>query len=298
MSLYDLMNSNSGAAASADAGGAGGAGVTGDGGGAPGGAAEAPLVYADWMNTFGADPLEDGGPSARDYIAKKGFKTADDVAKSLRETERALHSRIPIPKPEETDKWGEVWNKLGRPEAPDQYKIGAPDGFQPDPTFTKPFSERAHAAGLTQAQVEQMVGWWNETAIQSIEQQRAAVDGQISSLKSEWGTNYDKNVQFMNRGAATLGLDKTGVDKLGQALGVDGAAKMLANLGLRVGEDLLHQGDSVVTSLSVEELKAELQSHVRENGIAIRSGDPTAKATHQRLIAQLAAAEKARSAKS
>ncbi|KUR80914.1 hypothetical protein AQZ49_02505 [Novosphingobium sp. FSW06-99] len=278
-----------------------------DGGAAPGGAPPAAgdgapaapatpdpqLTYAPWMDAFGTEPLGEGAPSARDWVAQKGFKSPDEIARSAREAERALHARIPIPKAEETDKWAEVWNKLGRPETPDKYTIGAPDGFQPDPTFTKAFAESAHAAGLTQAQVEGIVGWWNNTAIQSIEGEKARVDAQKAALQSEWGADYGKNLQFMRRGAEALGFDKGAVDKLGGAFGVDGAAKILADLGKRTSEDLLRSGESEIVSLSVPELQAELDRHKRENGAAIRSGDAVARATYDRLIAQLAAAKKA-----
>lgn len=264
---------------------------------APAATPEVQLTYAPWMDAFGTDPLGENAPSARDWVAKKGFKSPDEIAKSARELEQALHARIPIPKAEETDKWAEVWNKLGRPESPDKYQIKAPDGFQTDPQFTSAFAQRAHEAGLTQAQVEQVTGWWNETAMQSLEQQKAQVDSQVASLKSEWGADYGKNLQFMRRGAEAIGFDKDAVDKFGQVFGVDGAAKILANLGKRTAEDMLHQGEGVITSLSVEELQADLTKFTRENATAIRSGDATARSTHQRLISQLAAAQKARDAR-
>jgi len=92
-----------------------------------------------------------------ELMQTKGWSTPDDMAKSYSELEKFVGNRdsiIKLPTEPDSEEWGDIYNKLGRPETPDKYDFKNDSGIELDENSMAAFKETAHKAGLTQAQYE------------------------------------------------------------------------------------------------------------------------------------------------
>ena len=73
------------------------------------------------------------------YVQNKGWGTVPDVVTSYRNLEKLLgvpkDQIIQLPKAEDKEAWGQVFNRLGRPEDPKNYEFGLPK--EADPAFVE-----------------------------------------------------------------------------------------------------------------------------------------------------------------
>ena len=146
-----------GAGAGDGAGGAGGGG--GGGGGGPdnlGGSAAAP-VFAE---TLPAD--------IRGDAAFRDIKDLGGLAKSYLHASKLIgrdpKSVLALPGADDQKAWGEVYDRLGRPPAPDKYQLKAPtlpEGMSVNETLQKNFVAKAWELGFTDKQVGALYDWWN-----------------------------------------------------------------------------------------------------------------------------------------
>lgn len=265
--------------------------------------AAAQVALQDWHKQFSTDPLDRDGPSLQDWVARKGFKDVNGLALQAREAEKALRGRVAIPTdPADTEGWGKVWGQLGRPDTADGYEIKAPDGYEPNPEFTKGFAQAMWGAGASKAQVSAAVDFYNAAVLGGMESdaaaQRALQQQQQANLRSSWGADYGKNIELARRGQSVLGLDAADVDAMGRAMGLDKALIKLAALGGKAGEDFFRSGEGggMLTTLDPAEAKAKLDSWQADpaNRAKLLAGDEAAKAAHKRLIDQLASATEAK----
>lgn len=125
-----------------------------------------------------------------------------------------------------------LYDQLGRPEAPDQYKIDEIDGM--DNTAVDNFRPIAHKHGLTQKQFEGIVAEMTGITGQRNEQIMQEHQEQLQSLKGEWGMAYDQNMQLAEKvrqdyfPQLQMPIEKmdahsiASLHKLGKALGGEG----------------------------------------------------------------------------
>src|SRR5256885_6120890 len=61
------------------------------------------------------------------------FKDVSTLAKSFVDTKRMVGDSIRLPKSDASpEEWGKLYDKLGRPAAPDKYELQTPDGVPVD----------------------------------------------------------------------------------------------------------------------------------------------------------------------
>jgi hypothetical protein len=150
--------------------------------------------------------------------------------------------------PRATPRLKPVYDKLGRPAKPGDYKLTVPEGFPPaEKAYAESVMAAAHGAGLSQKQFETMTGWLYERAGQSLAQQKANQDSQLAnwlgSLKTEWGAAFDTKVE-QSRSALMYYAEKAGVaDELKKAMDETGAGnhpavvKLFNYMGVNLHED-------------------------------------------------------------
>lgn len=159
-----------------------------------------------------------------------------------------------------------LWNKLGRPEKADGYKV--PDKMaaelKDDPMIPK-YREAAHKLGLSGPQFEGLLGWFTtqgaELTAQSDEKFIATSAGEMDKLKGEWGAGFDRKVQAAQATLKKLGFSGDDAEAVERALGT--RRFMLALSG--AGEGLLeavHQpgrpsASTTYAGLTPAEAKAE-----------------------------------------
>lgn len=180
----------------------------------------------------------------RGYVQTKGFKDPTSVVDSYKNLEKLMGApkeRL-LKLPEKSDDatgWNEIYNRLGRPEKADDYKIDIPKEVG-DENFAKWAKELFHENGLTRAQGEKIAAKWNEylqsTAKETVEKHNANITQQETELKKEWGMAFDKNIEMARRAASEFGLDAPTIDKLESAMGWSGVIKFMHNVGSKLGE--------------------------------------------------------------
>ncbi len=139
-----------------------------------------------------------------------------------------------IPPEDKPEEWGELYTRLGRPEAADKYKIDFRE-------IDKPFAETMQKAffdnGLSQKAAAGVVKAWTEM------QEKQAADWTETSKKelAAWeqaqGDGLAKNQELARRGSAALGLDEESLGRVEAAIGTRAFMDLCLKLGNGLSED-------------------------------------------------------------
>lgn len=244
----------------------------------------------DWAK--GADELTSG------YIQNKGWDNPLKAVESYRNLEKLLGAdkagnAVIIPKAEaDAKEWNAVFDRLGRPSAPDGYKVQMPEGG--DPEFHKASLGKFHELGLTQKQGETLMGWYNQTVqdqMQKMEAQRVeAFNAEEAQIKQEWGAAYTQNLAAAQSAARGLGLNADTIDALSSAMGHKATMNLLAQIGSKLGEDKFVSGDlntSFGNAMTPAQAKSQIQSLMSDKDFTAKylKGDADAKARMVQLHA-------------
>lgn len=258
----------------------------GDNGGTPAGAA----------NPAGQQPASwDAGldEDTRAYVQNKGWKDPTDILSSYRNLEKftgGSKNIVELPGEDADEQTlNNFFNRLGRPESPDQYGFKPPEGADPD--LMNWFQQTAHQAGLNKQQAAKLFDAWNEMTGSRMEQMQSQAREQsekaINDLRREWGSAYDTQIDAGKRAVAALGYDEARLNKLEDAMGTAEMLKLFATLGSKMGEDSFEGGRSgdgfgitpAVAKQQVADLKMDKQFMEQ-----YLKGDPDAVSKMKRLM--------------
>lgn len=295
-----------GAAAALGEGGAGGGGTGegGDGGEGAGG-------EADWLEQFSAEGGDAENPSNRDWLKAKGFKTADDVAKSYREAEKAIHSKGGITVPGEGAKPEEIaaFNKaIGVPEKVDGYEFSLPEGVtqeQLDMDLITPLRGLALEAGVPAKGFAALAEGVIKHQLDELQRERTEEDGDRDAKFKEWGGQKDAKRADVDRAMRALNMQPKDFQAIQRGFRAEygtGSARALdlfQKLGAGLSEDTLLGGDGPRRfGVTGAEAQAEIDKLTvdKEFGEKMLKKDPDAVARWDRLNAAVAA-EKDREAR-
>ncbi len=103
------------------------------------------------------------------------------------------------------DDWSVVYDKLGRPESPDQYDLqvnNLPEGQEADADLMKWYAETVHNVGLTPNQAQKLFDAYNVMSVGrgDINQAdvQARVDDGVKQLRSEYGKAFEQRLDSAN----------------------------------------------------------------------------------------------------
>jgi hypothetical protein len=187
---------------------------------------------ASWTETLPDD--------LRGYVETKGFKDPAAVLSSYQNLEKLRgvpeDRLLKLPEKMDADGLAPIYDKLGRPEAPDKYTRALPEGF--DDGVFKAAAETAHKLGLNDAQFSGLQKVMQDQAV-AVEQAR---EEQSAKAFDAWKS---KNAEGFNNAArvmATLGMDEAGLEGL---LAGDKVAlyDFLAKVGGRSAEGQIVHGE-------------------------------------------------------
>lgn len=229
------------------------------------------------------------------FIQNKGWQDPTDMFKSYQNLEKfAGGSKNLLELPGEDadeDSMNEFFNKLGRPETPDQYGFKPPEGA--DPELDSWYRQTAHKHGLTEAQAaglfeeyNQMLDGRLEQTVQQREHQSAQ---EIKDLQKDWGRDYQKNLDQGRIAAKSLGYDEEKLSELESKMGTGEMLKLMATLGSRMGEHSFETGeDSGGFGVSDARARIEIQNLKLDKGFMDKylSGDKDAVSKMKRLMEQ------------
>ncbi len=171
--------------------------------------------------------------------------------------------KIPLPGKTATDEqWNEVYNKLGRPESPDKYKLELKTDVAPvDENVIKGFAQNAHKLGLNNKQAQGILEFYKNTLESSAKEMSVnmeyAQEQAANELRSEWGRAYDDNLRKASAVAKTY-LEPELLDtqlKDGSRLGDNPKIiKAFANIANLLSEDKIvgTEADNILQGREIE----------------------------------------------
>lgn len=239
-------------------------------GGAEGAATPTPAPENNWMSGFDED--------STGYIQNKGWKEPGDVLNAYRQLEsfRGVPEDQLLKLPQsfdDPDAWGDIYQKLGRPESGADYQLpefNPPEGVMDATDF---FRDMAHKHGLSQRQAEGMYADWNAHVSESAEQMsidaqnemESKVEVEMTGLKKDWGADYDKNIAIGQRAIQRFQVDQETVEGIESALGPRKTLELFAQLGAGVGEDTFISGSSAPSGHMTKEMASARITELRGN---------------------------------
>jgi len=192
------------------------------------------------------------------------FTEIDALAKSYINAVSMIGTdKIPLPGKTATDEqWNEVYNKLGRPESPDKYKLELKTDVAPvDETVIRGFAENAHKLGLNNRQAQGILEFYKSTLESSAKEMSVnmeyAQEQAANELRSEWGRAYEDNLKKASAVAKTY-LEPELLDtqlRDGSRLGDNPKIiKAFANIANLLSEDKIvgAEGEGVMQARDIE----------------------------------------------
>ena len=176
------------------------------------------------------------------YVSTKGFPDVPALVESYRNAEKLLgvpkEKLVRLPDKEDAPEWNQVYDKLGRPAKPEDYKYDVPQGT--DPEFYNWAKENFHKAGLTQKQAQTLLKEYGDLSASKANAQQEAWDNQLktqeATLKKEWGAALTQNIGVAREAVKKYGFTPDHIEKLEGIMGYDGVMKFFHKLGSATGE--------------------------------------------------------------
>lgn len=201
--------------------GAGG-GTGGDGAQATPPATPPAATPADSQNSTSPWTQSVADEDLRKYAEGKQFKDAGEAVKALRDLE----------------------SKHVAPATVDEYQLPVPQGQ--DGTFAKQAATWMHKAGIPVEAGRQLAAQWNDFQTGQMQQAQVArqqkAEQEIGALKTEWGDQYDTNVELGRRAMSTFGIPSEVIDALAGKMGDAKTLKVFQAIGKSMSESTLNPG--------------------------------------------------------
>jgi hypothetical protein len=237
----------------------------------------------DWTATLAEE--------ARGFVRNKGWRAPGDLLDSYRHLERLVGSeRLAVPRDDgDRANWERLWNRLGRPETPEGYRLPLPEQGG-DKALAQAFAGRAHELGLTATQARELVAWWNGAAGEgrerALRRKQAREATEIETLQAELGGAFDGEAAAARRAAALFGFDAEALSRIEGAIGTGAMLRRFMAIGRALGEDRFEGGAESGFGPSVDGARARIDALKADPAWTRRylDGDAAAKAELQRLM--------------
>jgi hypothetical protein len=238
----------------------------------------------EWLGAYG-DAYPDAEAVANKALNLEKFVGADKAGRG-----------VIVPKPDATpEEWQSFYKKVGGvPETADGYTL--PDEVKNDPMMVK-FRDAAHKMGMPPQFFSEIQKWYGSEMKEARDAQYAQweqqADREMGQLKDEWGQDYDKNVEFSRRAAASFiphknpeQLKET-LTKIEGAIGSRATMKIFSNIGQSTGEHgfIGGEGNGINGGMTPEGARVRISELKADPAWAksFASGDADKKAEWDRL---------------
>lgn len=204
-------------------------------GGAPAAAPAAPAAGEGSQPATGAAPADGNAAAAgthdsaptwlqsiadadlRQFVEAKGFKDVGEAVKAMRELE----------------------TKHAAPASVEDYQLGDGDFAKTAATW---FHEAGIPADAAKALAEKWNGYVGEQNTAAEAARLAKGEAELTTLKGEWGADYDKNVELGRQAMRKFGVSGDVIDKLAGASGDAATIKVFSQIGASLSEGVLNPG--------------------------------------------------------
>jgi hypothetical protein len=226
----------------------------------------------------------------RETWKAKGWKDLNSAVKSYKDLQTEFSARKPFTppaadaSPEELEAF---FKGIGRPDTPDAYQFGVPEGVPADMPYDADFATQfktwSHQNGLTPKQAAGLHDAYLKSTAEKLAAHREQTNGKITSAHGEltkvWGTpeteGYKRNVELAKRAVSHLELGATlkGAGLIDPVTGMVTDAKLafaLSRVGAsQFGEDAIYAGPG----MSADNPFSEKTENVTRQGELVRN-DP------------------------
>ena len=129
------------------------------------------------------------------------FKSIGDLGKSFVEQKKLLgRKRLELPREDWGDSdWQGYWKNLGRPDTPEGYlKDFKPEGIELSPDRMAAVKKEFYDSGLSEKQAQRMMDYYvadmKGMGESAAKQQEEAATKALEGLKSDWGADFQPNL--------------------------------------------------------------------------------------------------------
>ncbi len=177
----------------------------------------------------------------RDEPCLSRFKDVAALAKSYVAAQKLIGAeRIAVPKGEDEASWEQLYNRLGRPATPEEYKLDAETTVEADPQTEMWFRNTAHQIGLSNKQAGRLKSAWEEM-VQTRGHEQAISQEEAQKLldremRQEWGSVFEQKHRAAMRAVHRF-ADGDVVGHLENLMGSKSALKFFAAVGEAISED-------------------------------------------------------------
>jgi hypothetical protein len=242
-----------------------------------------PSGSSEWTSGFNDD--------TKGYITNKGFKSAQDLADSYRSFEK-LHGVpqdriLKLPENLDTPEGRAIFERLGAPKDAKGYNLETAPGS--DPKVTEWAAGEFAKLGIPKGMAESLTKAFNAKGMadaQAKEQADQLASQQAeTNLRAEWGAAFEQNKTRVEQAIGVLGLTKENMVALRQALGPEGAPKLVLKLAAATQESPFVTGQANSGSIqSPAQAKTSIKEMQQDGEFMMRvaNGDMEAKSKWQR----------------
>lgn len=198
--------------------------------------APASPANAPWYGSVDAD--------TEAWVKNKGFADPGAALTSHRNLEKLLGAekagRAIIPPKDDAgpEEWNAFYQKLGRPDTAEGYKLPVPEGA--DDGFSKAAASWLFEAGVPAKAAGALAEKWNAYQAEQAQAAEAAwaqrYQDETAALQKEWGKVFEQNVETARRALREAGIGGDKAQAIERAIGVADAAKLFAFLGKQFAE--------------------------------------------------------------
>lgn len=199
-------------------------------------------------------------PDLKGWLEVKGVKNVESLAANYRSLEKVFGAdkagrTVVLPKEGDPESEEAFYKSIGRPEKPEDYKLTEALSDVPvNPDFLGHMQGMFHQAGLTAKQAGEVAKGY-QTYLENMAQ--ANMEG-LESLKSEWGVNYNANIEVARRAAREFGFTQDELGALENAFGAKTLITRLQKVGQRLSEDKTIEINTGGFNFSPEGAKAKI----------------------------------------
>lgn len=198
-----------------------------------------------------------------------GEDAGEEAIKAFYDKLESIPGVVRLPDFDDEEAKQQLFNKLGRPESPDNYDIDVPEDLLNASTELQQFREVAHEAGLTKDQASKVLNFYTKDVIENqLSQFNEAKELGEQALKQKWGADYNARLNGAKLMAQKYADQNPALAQElfnGQLGNNPLVIEMLSDLAAGMSESDIVQGQSKVTYGITAEEALDRISEIREN---------------------------------
>ena len=219
----------------------------------------------EWLKPDGTIIPESAPENVRNLVAAKKWDNVSQLAEGygelekftgLSEADRAKRILL-VPKDDNPEAWDKVWNTIGRPAKPEEYKFDNKSGYEIPDDLLNLYKQDAYKRGQTQSQFEGNLGFLVQAASEG---DRIAAEAQAAADKAAAEATSKALKDMEENGRADISR-KLGIHDIivkNNLAGIPEIGEMLGRIASKTGEDVIDKDPPNPTNKSATAERDEL----------------------------------------